>query len=683
MFRGFFTYIRRQADLERERWSLWYTVFFGSGIGFYFSLSAEPSKWISLAIVESIILLALLLKKHHRILRVIGLCSIFVLGFCWIQIRTLYLSTYIYHSPITKTYLQGRINKIDFNSKGNVRLTLDNIQNFEQENINGRYKITLRQKQPTFKSGQCVEMVAELKPNIQAQIPYGYQFNRHNFYQGISGNGYSLSPAYPIECKSDTDFFTNSINKINNLRSLIVRHIHKILPQEEASIVSAILAGEQSGIKSTQLEKYRNSGLAHFLSISGMHMSLIAGIMFFLIRLIMAAIPKLSLRFDSKKVAVGFTFIISTVYLLISGIEIPAQRAFIMTTIVLLGVLFNRRAISMKSISLAALLVLIITPEALIGASFQMSFAAVVALIAFYEKISVRLNNWLCHRDDNFFIKTIKIITIYIVGIILADLIASLATLPFAIYHFNRISIYTTITNLLSGPIIGLIIMPFTLFALILIPFGLDIPFLYIIGYGVKILNDITSFISSQPEASLQVLSMPTWGLVLIVLGGLWLCIWEHKWRWWGIIPIIIGFSSLYLVQKPDILIGANNNLVAVKSEENNMIVLPAVGNNFTKHLWLEKTASNKLTSKQKKELKQIWQGQRYNPEWLDLKCNQYFCIYKNIVRITKEYKVFINNKTIDNKDDSVAIYLNPKLKVIYSNDITGKRIWNKKYLIE
>lgn len=670
--------MRHQADLERERWPLWFPILFACGIGIYFVLPTEPSKWLTLGIIEALILLSIIFKHHHKVLKFIGIFSILVFGFSWVQLRSIYVSSQIHQVPEAKLYLNGQIQNIDYNSNGKVRILLDEIKNFEGDNILGRFSITLRSKQDNLRVGQCVELVAQLMPPPSTQIISGYQIDRNTFFKRISGNGYSLTQLYETECKTNDNLSSKFQNYINNTRKSIVKHIHTILKGDVASVVSAIVAGEQGGIRKKCIEDYRNSGLAHFLSISGLHMSLITGLMFFFVRFIMALIPSLSLRFDSKKTSVGFAFLISFIYLLISGAGIPVQRAFIMTTIVLIGILFNRRAISMTSIAWAGFLVLLITPEALIGASFQMSFAAVIALIAFYEKFASPLSKWLNVQKDSLFIKLSKIVITYILGIIIADLIASIATLPFAIYHFNRIAVYTSLANLLAGPIIGLVIMPFTLFSLLMMPLGLDTYFLKVVGFGVSLVNDITSLISGWEGSSLQVLSPPLWGFMLIVFGGLWMCIWERKWRWWGGLFVIIGMLSITTVHRPDILISANNEVIALKDNNDNMVILPSHGNRFTKHIWMQKTASISLSQHQKKELKKLLSGKELKLKWIDLECEPSYCTYKNIVKIYKDKRISINDKFIPSAEYGASIYLSPNVKVETVRGDVGYRLWHQ-----
>lgn len=666
-----------QAKRENERTKLWMPVMFATGIGIYFLISLEPSKWLTLGIIEALIGAAIVFRHRPQILSILKPFSLIVFGFAWVQVNTIDIASKQATILSGKHYIQGSIQKIDYNYSGKLRLTLSDLYDFDNNKLLGSYRISLRNKNGNYKVGQCVELIANIMPKSEVQIHNGTQFGRNLFYKKITGNGYAESRALITECVKPPSVWQKLHSYIANKRSLVVQKIYSVLSPDEASIVSAILVGEQSLIKQSIIQNYRNSGLAHFLSISGLHMSMIVGLMFFFIRQILAFIPSLSLRYDTKKISAITAIIISLLYLMISGMAVPAERAFIMTFIVLLGVLLDRRAISMYTIAWAGFIILFIRPDALVSASFQMSFAAVVALIAFYEKFASKIANWFNSSNDNLAVKSIKILCCYLIGIIVADFVASLATLPFAIYHFNRIAIYTSLTNLIAGPIIGFIVMPFTLLSLLTIPLGLETYFLHIVGWGVGLLNDLTSQISSFNGASMQIQSMPLWGLLLITFGGLWLCIWQQKWRLWGLAGIIIGCLSFFSISKPDILINEDNSLVAIKDEQNNMVVLPTHGKNFTRKIWLEKTASHSLSSSQKTLLKKIWQGKTAASKWLDMQCDEKLCIYKKIVKIGKDKTITINDSIIDvSTTKGAAVYLYPKIKIQGFDSSAKNRPW-------
>ena len=667
---------------ERGRWAAWVPVLFGTGIGLYFLLPFEPPLWPTLIVIEALLLAAFLLRHRPYALLGLAVFGIMLFGFTTVQLKAAYLNQIPVIEKEQMLYLKGRIVAMDYNTKGRPRLVLNDISDFDDNSLPGKYKITILSKSEGLVPGQCVELVAKVMPPFPTVMIGGYQFDRKSFFDGLKATGYAVSRALPIDCPAETSSPLLDFSlAVKHLRDNISGRIYSVLPPDEASVAAALISGERGNMSRTLVDNYRDSGLAHFLSISGLHMSMLAGLMFFIIRLIMSFIPSLALRYDSKKTAAVFAIFISFVYLLISGAEVPAQRAFIMTFIVLLGILFSRRAFSILTISWAALIVLVIAPEALIGPSFQMSFAAVVALIAFYERFAAPLQRFLNGTGQNGKIvsRLPRIAFAYVAGIMISDLVASLATLPFAVYHFNRIAVYTSLGNLLAGPVIGLVIMPFVLISLLAFPFGLEYGPLKILGWGIGQVNNITAWVSSLPYAGLPVLSMPLWGLVLIVLGGAWLCLWQLKWRLWGMLGIIIGALSVCTVKTPDVLVDVSGKAVAVKDNEGRLVVLPSRGKNFIKSIWLEKTASPLPDKAQANLLRDIWKGKKTAPEWLDISCGKKTCIYRNKIEIVKNTGLKINDRPLDTENLlGASIYLtNDKIKIDSVRGHVGYRYWN------
>lgn len=584
--------MQKIADIlekEKSRLFSWVPVLFGTGIGIYFALPFEPSKWLTLGIIELLLVLAYVVRLRPALLKIVLLLSIMVAGFADIQLRALYLEKNLPVPPSGKMYLRGQVISADTNYRGRPRIVFGNMENLSGDKIKGRYRLTLLGKEPVPDVGRCAELVAEVSPLMKANLPNGYQPDRKLFFDGLNGSGYVLSGVFEIDCPKPLGFWTV---KIDQWRKNVSAMIAEQLPPEQAAVAAAIVTGNRDLMTSRQVENYRDSGLAHFLSISGLHMSMIAGLMFFLVRLVMAMIPALSLRYNSKKAAAVLAIFVSIVYLTISGAAVPTQRAFIMTFVVLLAVLFERQAISMRVLALAAMIILVISPQMLISISFQLSFAAVTVLVAFYERCGHRLERFLSGEKGSLAGKICRGVFAYLAGIVIADLVASLATLPFAVYHFNRIAAYTSFANLVAGPVIGLMIMPAVLLSLLSIPLGMSWLPLKLAGFGIGLVNQLTEYVAALPHAAVEVYSFPLWGLLLITYGGLWLCLWQQKWRHWGWILIIAGSLSLFTVKVPDIIAADNGETVAVKGEDGKLHVLSG-GNRWMKRNWLEKYASS------------------------------------------------------------------------------------------
>lgn len=664
---------------QRDRLIALIPILFGVGIGAYFLLPIEPSPWIVLIALEALIILAYIWRFNQNRLLILGAVALVAAGFTNIQLKSMYLrppEDLLYSEE--EIYIKGRITNIDTNYKGQKRITLKEVRDFQEKPINGTYRITLNHNYNKLKLGDCVEVAARTFPLMHPNIAGGYQFDRKAYFEGINALGFSLADAYPVECKNEKNFGEKITEFIYDLRTRIIDKINSKIPKEEAAIAAALIAGSRDNIGRDLTLKYQNSGLAHFLAISGLHMGMIAFLAFFFVRFFMAMIPPLALRYNSKKIAALVVIILSFVYFIISGMQIPAERAFLMILVVLLGTLSNREAISLRSISLAAFVVLLFSPQSLVSASFQMSFAAVLVMAAFYERYAAQITGFFA--KNRFY----RYILGYLAGILISDLVATIATLPFAIYHFHRIAIYTLLGNILAAPIIGFVVMPCILLSLILMPFGLqDWTFLGV-SFGLEQINRITAYVSSLPQAGFKIAAMPFWGFLLIIFGGLWLCVWTAKWRRWGLIPIVIGFMSILTVQMPDFITNVTADIFAVKDNGGQVIVLPVKGNKFVQNVWLETLAQEKISPDKKKIVDKIYfsnrLGENTDFSLLELDCDKVKCIYKSLIILNKTGGVEINGEPVDTqKNLGFSAFINEKtVKLTTIRDSIGHRYWNR-----
>ena len=673
-----FTYrLEKILEQEQERIFLWLPVVFGAGIACYFCLPFEPSLWLPAVTIELLIIAAYMCRHQPEKLQILGWLAVFVLGFTNIQIRAHYLNRVPLSTEEQTTYLRGYVESSGYNYRGKKYLILSDMQNFDGAPLEGKIRLTPLNLRENINTGDCVETVAVIRPLMMPNMRHSYQFNRRQYFEGLKATAYTDVSVNPIDCR-DIGISRDIVSPlVAKLREKVVARIYQTLPPETAGITAAIVAGERGKISQPQTKDYRDSGLAHFLSISGLHMGMIAGLMFLLIRRGLSYIPSLALKHDTKKIAAAVAIVMSFVYLIISGGQISAQRAFIMTALVLLGVLVGRKAISMRMIAFAALIILIFEPQVLISAGFQMSFAAVIMLVAFYEKHAAKVQNfWHVNKADVWLIRAVKITIVYLTGIVVADFIASMATLPFAIYHFNRVSVYTSIANLAAGPIIGLWIMPSVLISLLLMPFGLDKYPLLLTGEGIDKVNNITHWVSGLDNASYQVVAMPAWGLGLIVIGGLWLALWQSRWRHFGWLGIILGFLSICCVREPDVLVDAKAKTFAVKAPDGKMLILPNRGNYFTKQMWQERLAQRPLTEDDRQTLRQIYKGRKTNPQFVDLLCDEKQCTYKKRIVLHKRGGVKIDNQ--DYTDHAAfEVYFEDNQPVVKTvSSWIGNRFW-------
>jgi competence protein ComEC len=258
-----------------------------------------------------------------------------------------------------------------------------------------------------------------------------------------------------------------------------------------------------------------------------------------------------------------------------------------MVAVIFLGVIADRKALSMRLVAVAASAILIVQPESLLGASFQLSFAAVVALVAAYD---TERQEGLRRLGDGLLARSV----IYILFVAATTVIATLATTPYAIFHFQRVAIYGLPANLVAVPISALWIMPLGVGALLMMPFGLAGPFLTAMGWGAHIIMRVAEEVAAWPHAVLPLPSMPLPGLVAVTLGGAWLCLWRGRWRYAGAAAVLAGMASVAMPSLPDVLIDADAKVVGVRMPDGGLAFSPTRAAKFEQARWLQQAGMRK-----------------------------------------------------------------------------------------
>lgn len=640
-------YAFENYQYEAESLIIWYAVCFALGIAFYFAFPIELPVWLIVIYFEAILLLLYLYRKKDGIFKFLTYVAIFMIGLCVAKADALHRQKSIEKNLDEIIYLNGIVKNVDYNSNGKQRLLLGNVNNFERE-LKGDFKISLNYEQSWIKPGVCVELVAKIPQKFSPNPIGNYNFDRANFYKGISGIGYNVSPIFQKGCETTMGFWAQ---KIANVRLFIKENVIKEADINTSGIINALIIGDKSGISKEQTNNYRTAGLAHFLAISGMHMGIIALLVFFLIRATMFPIG--AGRYDLRKPAAIISIVFTFGYFLISGQSVSCVRAFIMTSIVLLGVLLNRRAISLRIWAFALVIVVAISPEAVVSPGFLMSFSAVLGLVAFYEKYAIKLHDWMKNKS---FIG--KLLT-YLLGVIITDLVASLMTIPYSLYYFKQISVYTSLGNLLAGPIIAFWVMPMLLLYIISLPLGIGAYTIKPLSFGVDLINKITAWVSSLYGADNgeQMGIMPDWGIFVITLGLLWLCIWQEKWRFWGILGIIAGLLSFCFVSNPDVMFDEKGLTYAYKNNNGKLSPTPFHKNKFLELMWTGNKTKGKIDI----------------PNDDPIVCYKDECIYKERIKFGKGWMKFDNQDIVLKSggfislDDGVHYYI-PEVGRLWNN---------------
>ena len=352
---------------------------------------------------------------------------------------------------------------------------------------------------------------------------------------------------------------------VDAVRSRAVARIRAAQPGEAGAVAAALLVGERDGLSQTTVDDLRVAGLAHLLAISGLHMMLLAGTAFFAARALLALSPTLALSRPIRKWAAVAALLVATVYLALSGGAVATMRAYVMAVVMFTAILVDRPAISMRNLALAAFAVLLVEPESVTEPGFQMSFGAVMALIAAWEiwngRARVRLD------DDPLPGGRLAAWPLRAaLAVAFTSLVAGLATAPFAAYHFERIASYSLLGNLLAAPLVSLVIMPFGLLTLVVMPFGIEAAPLAVMAWGIDTLLAIAGWVAHLPGAEMPAPRIAPACLCLIAGGLLWTCLWRRPWRLAGVAAMLAGVALIpVLADPPDILVAPDGKAIAVR----------------------------------------------------------------------------------------------------------------------
>ena len=574
-------WVLAQLQHERDRWLLWLPVLIGGGVWGYFTLPFEPSRW---ALLASPILGGLCLVPRLGAGRwPLVFFLLLALGVNAGQIASWRSAHPMLRREIGPVLVIGRVAGIDPQIDG-VTLLLDRLEidRLQPEETPHRVRIRLHDDGAPWPAvGSQVGLDARLTPAPEPVAPGAYDFRRNAYFNGIGAQGYAHGMPTLLEPATENNFW----GWVETIRAAIAARVLQVLSGDEAQITVALLNGAQSGISKPALNAMRASGLQHILSISGLHLAIAAAFVFVGLRGLLALWPYAALRWPIKKIAAGLSLFSLLAYTLLVGAPVPAVRSAIMTGIIMLAILFDRRALSLRTVALAATALLLAVPESLPGASFQMSFAAVTVMIAGYEALRRYRRAHIGAAPERHWG---HVGAGHIGAIALTSILASAATAPFTLYNFQQMNWYGILANMLGIPLTTFWIMPAGFLAYILMPFGLDGPAIQLMGLGIRGLMLIAETVGAWPGAMVRIIAPPVWALPLMLSGGLWLCLWVRLWRLLGMIPLVLGIAACFMARPPDLYIAPDFANWAVR-DGGGFIAQQVGARDFTLQQWQQR----------------------------------------------------------------------------------------------
>lgn len=572
-----------KAEAGAGRLFPWVPIAFGCGIALYFAADHEPVLWVVATTAMALAFGAVLLRRSRWFAPAIMIAAV-AAGFAMPTWKTARIAHNVLAKPLYSVSLSGFVETRDIRERTDrfvLRVTAMEAQRSDVKLE--RVRLSVR-KGTAPDVGSFVQLRARLMPPLAPLRPGSYDFSRDMFFQGIGASGFVMGAIAATAPPDAGGLQLRYAAFMQGLRDAIDARIRATLDGDNRAIATALLTGRRDAITTPVNDAMFISGLGHVLSISGYHMAVVAGVVFFAVRALLALIPGLAVGFPIKKWSAAAALIASAFYLLLSGAEVATQRSFFMTAVVLIAVMVDRRAITFRTLAVAALIVLAVAPEALLHPSFQMSFAATLGLVAL---VQIGMPNLFASPDHS----TTARIALWggreIAMLFMASMIAGFATTPYAAFHFHRVTPYGVLANLGAMPVVSALVMPAGLLGLLAAPFGLDGVFWWLMGIGIDWMVAVSRWVAALPGAIGHVGAFGTGPLIAASLGLVLLGLLRTPLRWSGAFVLMAAIICGLSVRQPDILIAGDGRSVAVRGRDGQLHLMRTNKDNFLIKEWL------------------------------------------------------------------------------------------------
>ena len=586
----FLARVRGWAAADQGRFGLWLPVFMGGGVVLYFALRAEPAGWAGAAVAAPAFAGAMLARERPVLRGGLMALAAAAIGFAscqWATVGALPVEPL----PSKGVTISAAVRGVEVLPAGR-RVTLERVRILDSDRALARtVRVKLKANDNSaMETGDAVQVRVLIRPPSSPAYPGGWDLQRDAYFSGLGGYGMALGPVEVLEHTPPHGVGT----WIRWLRDAVQHRILAVLPGAEGGIAATLLTGITAGIPESDRAAFRDSGLAHLLAVAGLHIGIVMGLMLGFTRLTLALSERASLFWPCKEIAALVALACGGSYMLMTGVHLPILRSFAMACMFTLAVVAGRRAISVRGLALAAVAIMLIEPWEVVGVSFQMSFSAVLALIAGYEA----MRPWLLR------LKTAPIwgegkwgrrLALHVAALALTSLLAGTASAPFGAYHFGRVQVYFVLSNMVAVPLTAMWVMPAGLIALALMPFGLEALALVPMGWGVEAILWIAHAATDLPASTFAVPHMPAWGLGVLSLGIAWLGIWRTRWRLAGVAAIGLGLASPAFDRPPDLLVAADARLIGLRTPEGAFLVQTGGGSRFVQDAWQQYWASGEM----------------------------------------------------------------------------------------
>lgn len=619
---------------ERGQLFLWVPVAVGLGIVIYFTLPTEPALGLALGLAALLSGAALTARRALRgeagwlLLAFLAFVSI---GFAAATVKTARVAAPVLTKRVGPLTLTAVVDEVEYLSTRQVRLVLkiETMERLAPELWPARIRISVRTGGDVVAAGDRITTLVSLWPPPAPSIPGDFDFGRQLYFKRIGALGVAIAPLRRLEAvdRQSGSFRAHISHRVEMVRLAVSARIRAGIPGTEGLVADALVTGYRGALPKAVDHAMRNSGLAHLLAISGMHMSMVTGIVFFAIRTLFSLIEPIALRYPIKKWAAAGAALGAFGYLGLSGANIPAERAFIMAGLALFAIVIDRQPLSLRLVALAAFLLLLLEPESILGVSFQMSFAAVIALISAYGAA----RHWRSARPRQS--SGFGRISAYVGGLLASSIIAEVAVAVPGLYHFNQMPIFALAANMIAIPVAGAWIMPCLSAAVILMPLGLEALPLYLAGQGIAVVIATATRFAAFTSTIMVVPSFSVVAYGIIMFGGLWLALWRTRLRLFGLLFVVLGGVLVLTARQPDIMVEGDGDLIGLRAPDGHLWLSPGRASGFSRDRWTRMAGHASTAWKWAPLAEGGAGGDGDGAPWLS--CDSLGCLYRPDARTT------------------------------------------------
>ncbi|QKG71645.1 ComEC/Rec2 family competence protein [Erythrobacter mangrovi] len=563
----------------------WLAVALAAGIALWFGLG---SPWQWLAAMGAFLLLALSAaaiwrgrnERSYVMVAAIAVSLTIALGVAVVWARSEIVGAEPIPAPRFERLDARILERQEQPTEGRIRLTLAARDVVAGRAVAYRVNLPLDQDAENLREGARVRLSVRLLPPAPPIVPGAYNFARRAWFEGLSATGAVAGTVEVLEPPKQNE------GRLARVQRDLSSYVRSRLDGAPGAIAATLASGDRGAIPSADEEAMRDAGLTHLLSISGLHVSAIIAATYLLTLKLLACWPWFALRVRLPLVAAGAAALAGIGYTLLTGAEVPTIRSCIGAVLVLLALALGREPLSMRMVAVAAMLVLLLWPESLIGPSFQMSFAAVLAIVALHGAKPVR--EFLAPREEGWTSRLGRRLAV----LFLTGLVIEIALMPIVLFHFHRAGVYGALANLVAIPLVTFVSMPLLALAMAFDMVGMGAPFWWLAGHSLELLLDLAHFAAGLPGAVKLAPPVPPAALLLFVGGGLWLALWHGTQRLWGLVPAIAATVWMLSAPVPDILVTRDGRDFAIVGEGDQVLVLRQSEGGYAQDSLLEIAAS-------------------------------------------------------------------------------------------